>query len=235
MFVAKSRAIVLKCGGFAKSHSMSSKLAKSTQNLNDQHELLTTSSAHMLSLRLFATKTTGSSQTADKHLDQQRVGRSILEEVMIKEEQQPKSTAQKVKKGAENTFFYASLAVSIAALGGLSYLLFEYFFSNGSPQRVYSKALKMIRNDSHCQAVLGEEIAGFGEQSRRSRRHIASHAYRVGEEERVRVTFHVKGTRNAGRAFAEVSRKPGESWEYRFLFIEIADRSDTIVLIDNRN
>jgi len=81
---------------------------------------------------------------------------------------------------------------------------------------------------------LGQDIAGFGEQSRRSRRHISSHVFKVGDEDRVRVTFHVKGSRNAGRAFAEVSKKPGESWEYRFLFIELQDRSDTIILINNR-
>jgi hypothetical protein len=92
----------------------------------------------------------------------------------------------------------------------------------------------MIRSDPECQHILGDEIAGFGEQSRRSRRHIVSRAYKVDDEERVRVTFHVKGSKNAGRVFAEVSRKPGESWEYRFLFIEMADRSATIVLINNR-
>lgn len=93
----------------------------------------------------------------------------------------------------------------------------------------------MIRNDSHCQLVLGDDIAGFGEQARRSRRHIVSKAYNVDDEQRCRVTFHVKGSKNAGRAFAEVSRKPGESWDFRFVFVELADHSDVLVLIDNRH
>lgn len=72
-------------------------------------------------------------------MDQQRVSRSILEEVLIKEEEGPKTTAQKVKKGAENTFLYASVVVSVITLAGLAYLVFEYIFSSGSPNRVYSK------------------------------------------------------------------------------------------------
>ncbi|KAI6215678.1 hypothetical protein M3Y94_00412800 [Aphelenchoides besseyi] len=160
--------------------------------------------------------------------------RSILEEVLIKEEQEPKTTAQKVKKKAENTFFYVSLGVAMCTLGGLTYLLFEYFFATSSPQRIYTKALKMIREDPQCQNALGESIAGFGEQGRRARRHIASQSYRKDDEERVRVTFHVKGTRNAGRAFVEIAKKPGESYQCRFLLVELADRSGSLIVVDNR-
>lgn len=141
-----------------------------------------------------------------------------------------------------------SLTVSVALLGGIVYILFETFFSKSSPQRIYSKgsilevlliscylALKEIRNDPNCQSILGDDIAGFGEQSKRSRRHIASHAYKVGDEERVRVTFHVKGSLRAGRVFVEVYKKPGESWSERFLFIELADRTNKIVLYDHRS
>lgn len=74
----------------------------------------------------------------------------------------------------------------------------------------------MIRDAPECQRALGDEIAGFGEQSRRSRRHIASQVYKVDDEDRVRVTFHVKGSKNAGRVFVEVFKKPGDSWDYRF-------------------
>jgi hypothetical protein len=88
-------------------------------------------------VRLFGTEKKESSTTK---LDKQRQShRSVLEEVLIKEDDEPKTTAQKVKKGAENTFLYASVAVSATLLIGLSWLLFDYFFSNGSPQRVYGK------------------------------------------------------------------------------------------------
>ncbi|KAI6224388.1 Mitochondrial import inner membrane translocase subunit Tim21 [Aphelenchoides fujianensis] len=182
------------------------------------------------SFRAYATdpKAEGTSK-----LDIQRP-RSILEEVLDKPEEQPKTTAQKVKKGAENTFFYVSLGVAVCALGGLTYLIFEQFFASSSPQRIYTKALKMIRDDPQCQDALGEGIAGFGEQGRRARRHIASQAYTKDGEERVRVTFHVKGQRNAGRAFVEIAKKAGEGWDCRFLLVELADRSGTLVVVDNR-
>lgn len=108
-------------------------------------------------LRFFATDKSSTTKSPNEttKLDKQRPARSILEEVLIKEEEEPKTTAQKgknllvyfeifiilVKRGAENTFFYAALGVSVMTLGGLSWLLFDYFFSGGSPQRVYGKGI----------------------------------------------------------------------------------------------
>ncbi|CAD5219800.1 unnamed protein product [Bursaphelenchus okinawaensis] len=173
-------------------------------------------------------------QKAAKKQQKNELQQSVLEEIMFRQDEKPRTRAQKVKKGAENTFFYSALVVSIATLGGISYLLFEYFFAANSPQRIYSKSLDLIRHDPQCKAVIGSSITGFGEQSRRSRRHIANMAYEKDNEKRVRVTFHVKGDRGAGRAQVEMVQKPGESWGYRYLLVQMADRGDTLVLIDNR-
>ncbi|KAH7729563.1 Protein F56B3.11 a [Aphelenchoides avenae] len=102
--------------------------------------------------------------------------RSYLEEVFVKREQEPKTTAQKVKKKAENTFYYSVAAISVAAFGALAYYLLDQIFASDSPQRIYSKSLKMIQADERCLAVLGEKIAGHGEDTGRGRRrHIAHH------------------------------------------------------------
>lgn len=139
-----------------------------------------------------------------------------------------------MKKSAQNAFFYSALAVSAAALAGVSYLLFDFFFAADSPQRIYSKALERVRADPECVALLGSPIAGFGEQSRRSRRHIAHYAYEKEGEKRVRVSFHVKGDKDAGRVQVEMVQKPGEAWQYRYMFLERAGHAGTVVLVDNR-
>ena len=127
-----------------------------------------------------------------------------------------------------------SLVGATCILAGMSYLLFDYFFSPSSPQRIYSRVLKLIRNSDECQRELGSDIAGFGEQGRRARRHIASQSYMENDEKRVRVTFHVKGERNAGRAFVETVKRPGETWQDRFIVLHLADHSRSIVLLDER-
>lgn len=46
--------------------------------------------------------------------------------------------------------------------------------------------------------------------------------------------FHVKGSRHAGKAFAEMANVDG-TWTYRFLLVETSQfPAETIVLVDNR-
>lgn len=83
-----------------------------------------------------------------------------------------------MKKKAENTFYYSVAAVSLAAFGALAYYLLEQFFAPDSPQRIYSKSLKLIQDDDRCLHALGEKIAGHGEDTGRGRRrHVAHHRY----------------------------------------------------------
>ncbi|MFH4973323.1 hypothetical protein AB6A40_000032 [Gnathostoma spinigerum] len=162
-------------------------------------------------------------------------GRSILEEVLIKETKRPTTTAEKVKQRAENTFFYVILAASVAVLGTFCYLLFDQFFASDSPQAIYSSALALIRGDDTCENIFGHPIAGFGEETARGRRrHVANQKYVKDGRERIRVVFHVKGSKHEGIAQAEKELVDG-SWEWRFLLVqtrEIPPR--THILIDNR-
>ena len=112
----------------------------------------------------------------------------------------------------------------------------EQFLAGDSPQTIYSKALKMVRDDERCEALYGTGIKGFGEDTGRGRRrHIAHQRYITNEgEERVRVMFHVKGDRHTGKVFAEVAKKDG-MWDYRFVYTVTDDTiPKTVVLIDNR-
>lgn len=183
------------------------------------------------SIRFLASKSRDDEQQI---IDVAKQQKSILEEVLIKEQQKPKTTAQKVVQKAENTFFYAIFAASVAALGLLAYVLFEQFFSYESPQKIFSSALSMIRADERCQELFGSSIAGYGEESARGRRrHVAHQKYEKDGRERIRVVFHLKGTKARGIAQAEMEKD--SSWEWRFLLVQThGPSSETHVLIDNR-
>ena len=110
-----------------------------------------------------------------------------------------------VKIKAENTFYYAVFGASFIAFASICYYLVVQFFSPKSPQRIYSRALKIIRDDLQCQEIFGPKIAAHGEDSGRGRRrHIANYSYVKDGEERVRISFHIKGDKNIGRALTEV-------------------------------
>lgn len=144
----------------------------------------------------------------------------------------------------------------MGALGLLGYVLFEQFFSYESPQKVFSTALSMIRADERCQELFGSSIAGYGEESARGRRRFLAHqkyekvlnnlaatektSFRANHvlrfqdgRQRIRVVFHLKGSKARGIAQAEMEKE--DSWQWRFLLVQTqSPSSETHVLIDNR-
>lgn len=75
-----------------------------------------------------------------------------------------------MKKGVATSFYITAGAISAVAIGALIYCLFDYLWAPDSPQRIYSKALKAIKNDAQCADLLGDSIKGFGEDTGRGRR-----------------------------------------------------------------
>ncbi|CAI4227870.1 unnamed protein product [Auanema sp. JU1783] len=161
--------------------------------------------------------------------------RSILEEVLLKEDKKPTTFTGKVVEKTTNTFLYVAVAGAVALLGAFAYLLAGEFFAQDSPQAIFSKALALVRDDGRCLDLFGSTIAGFGEEnSRGRRRHVAHHKYEKDGKERIRVLFHIKGDRDEGVAQAEMELREG-TWEWRFLYVETKSRPKTThVLIDNR-
>ncbi|TKR89145.1 hypothetical protein L596_013289 [Steinernema carpocapsae] len=166
-------------------------------------------------------------------VDKMRSDRSILEQVLVKEQEKPKTAGQKVKQGMETSMYFAIAAVSLTVLAGFAYVLFDMFFSKESPDKIFGDALKLIRRDGRCQDIFGESIAGYGEGSRR-RSHVAHQRYNKDGKDRIRVVFHVKGERARGLATVEIEKDDGV-WDYRFVLVETQEHPrQSHVLIDNR-
>ncbi|KAI1715520.1 TIM21 domain-containing protein [Ditylenchus destructor] len=200
------------------------------------------SNLHCLRICQFSS-TTGSQPPTKKELKanpdpvrpENQIQRSVLEDILIERQEEPKTTAGKIKKATVNTFYISIGAMSLAIIGAIGYFLVIEMFKADSPTRIYSKALKMIKNDVRCIDLFGSSIKGFGEDSGRGRRrHVASKRWTdVDGNERVRVMFHIKGDQREGQAFAEMIKKEGQ-WDYRFLYASTSGIPQTVVLIDNR-
>jgi len=83
--------------------------------------------------------------------------------------------------------------------------------------------------------IFGSNISAHGEHSGRGRRKlIANYPYVKDGENRIRVSFHIKGEKATGKALAEVINKEG-TWQFRFLTTETDSYpKQSVVLIDNR-
>ncbi|EYC43751.1 hypothetical protein Y032_0481g2246 [Ancylostoma ceylanicum] len=211
-------------------------IARVAYSFRAGNNLVASSCRPLAARRCFSDKETKTTKLAEtKEQEQTGLQRSILEEVLIKEKQKPTTFTGKVAEKASNTFLYAAVAAAVGMLGVFVYLLAGEFFAEDSPQKIYSSALALVREDGRCQDLFGSTIAGFGEEtSRGRRRHVAHHKYEKDGRQRIRVLFHLKGERDEGIAQAEMEQRDGE-WQWRFLYVETKRRPKTThVLIDNR-
>lgn len=101
LMLAKSRIVALKCGTVISRINRAERIHKSRVQISERDIHNSFPSLSLTNVRLFSTDksktTTGTATTSKKTtgIDKQRVDRSILEEVLMPEEEEPKTTAQK--------------------------------------------------------------------------------------------------------------------------------------------
>ena len=114
------------------------------------------------------------------------------------------------------------------------FAIFRELFSWGSPNVVYSYALKLCKSDPRVVEAVGQPIKGFGEMTSRGRRRHVSHLqYEKDGQEVVRVKFYLKGSKTGATVHLEAYKQRTGS-RFRYLFVELDNSRDVIVLEDNR-
>lgn len=141
-----------------------------------------------------------------------------------------------IKEGTKTASYLGVIIVGVSIGSVIIYAICSELFSNKSPNRVYSKAFAYVAKDSKVQNVLGDQIKGFGEETRRGRRQHVSHVtYHKDGLNLLRMKFYVKGSRETGTVHLEMYENEKGKYEYRYLFVVVDDLARrTIILEDNR-
>ena len=129
-------------------------------------------------------------------------------------------------------FILVGFSIGISVIFAICYEL----FSSKSPNKVYAKAFDYVSNDPRIQNVLGDQIKGFGEETRRGRRqHIAHVAYQKDGLNLLRMKFYLKGNRESATVHLEMFENEKGNYDYRYLFV-VTDGLNprSIILEDNR-
>lgn len=93
MFLGKGRPLALKCVGLIKANGIEAQ-KREFLVYDDKNALISKTISSVHAIRSYATDQTSKAVDADTKL-QRPYRRSVLEEVLIKEEEQPRTTAQK--------------------------------------------------------------------------------------------------------------------------------------------
>ncbi|CAB9496953.1 membrane translocase subunit Tim21 [Seminavis robusta] len=116
----------------------------------------------------------------------------------------------------------------------------ELFPTKMSPNRVFDKALEVVRNNSEVKRRYGDPIKGYGRDHgghREGRRNFIEHTERVDPEDgsnRTRVRFNIEGPFGNAFVFAEVSSNMPSG---EFVYVLVQDKSNARrvqTVIDNR-
>ncbi|XP_065914287.1 mitochondrial import inner membrane translocase subunit Tim21-like [Dysidea avara] len=163
---------------------------------------------------------------------------SILVKLLEEEQQQTKAVTvgQRVIQAGKDTSYFLIICVGFGITAMLFYYTFRELFSSNSVQSLFSVALKRIKADGKCKAILGEPISAHGETSGRNRRRFISHQeYIVEGEEYMRMQFYVSGSKQQATAHLDVKKNARGKYVCRFLFLELTGYpGGTIIIEDNR-
>jgi import inner membrane translocase subunit TIM21 len=110
-----------------------------------------------------------------------------------------------VRESAFDLTYIVFGAFGILCLGTLAYMVITEFVMPNSPQAVFRRSLRLLRdNDAVC-AYFGTPLRGFGEETRRGRRRNVTHLEYVKDgEERMRMVFYVRGPSGDGSVQLEM-------------------------------
>lgn len=148
-------------------------------------------------------------------------------------------TTQKVKEVGRDFSYLIVVLIGISITGGLFYVIFKELFSSSSPSKIYGKALEKCRTHPEVISFFGEPVRGYGEMTRRGRRHRVSFTEYVKDGlNHTRVKFYIEGSEpgKQGTVHVEVKENPknGE-YEFRYIFVEVESYPRrTIIIEDNR-
>lgn len=129
-------------------------------------------------------------------------------------------------------FVLVGFSIGLSVIFAICYEL----FSSKSPNKVYAKAFDYVSKDTRVQNVIGDQIKGFGEETRRGRRqHIAHVAYQKDGINLLRMKFYIKGSRETGTVQLEMFENQEGKYDYRYLFVVTEGLNPrSIILEDNR-
>lgn len=149
------------------------------------------------------------------------------------------SVVENIKETTKTVSYTGVIIVVIGVAFTMIYAIVSELFSSKSPHKIYSKTYKLLANDPRVQNVMGDQIKGFGEETRRGRRQHVSHLeYSKNGRNYLRMKFYIKGNRGHGSVHLEMIENDEGAYEYRYLFIVVDSDPNvykkTIILEDNR-
>ncbi|XP_065064374.1 mitochondrial import inner membrane translocase subunit Tim21-like [Rhopilema esculentum] len=141
----------------------------------------------------------------------------------------------KVKQAGKDASYMGIVLVGFAVTGVLIwYVLSELLFSF-SPNSVYSKALKVVKQNTSVLHAIGEPVKAYGEETSRGRRRRVSHQeYIVDGVNYMRVKFYIAGSKRKGTVHVDTKEISRGRFEFRYIFVELDGHPPETIIVEDR-
>lgn len=146
------------------------------------------------------------------------------------------TAAKKVVQAGKDVTYLGVIVVGLGITALMFFTVGKELFSSKSPNVVYTRALKLCKQNDEVTALFGLPLKGYGEMTRRKRRrHVSHFEYEKDGRLHMRVKFYIEGPDKKGTVNCEVRENDYGEFEYRYLFVEVDGYPpQTIILEDNR-
>jgi len=155
----------------------------------------------------------------------------------VKPEAGALSTGQKVKQAGKDASYMGIMLLGFGVTGTLIWYVVDELMFGFSANSVYSKALKLVKDDDRIQYEIGDNLKGYGEEtSRGRRRHVTCQEFVVDGVNHMRVRFYLSGTNRKATVHCEAVETSRGKFDFRYIFVEMQGfpPSEPIIVVDNR-
>ncbi|CAK4033214.1 Mitochondrial import inner membrane translocase subunit tim21 [Lecanosticta acicola] len=139
---------------------------------------------------------------------------------------------EKAARATQQTFNFGIVALGVVLTGGVATVLWLEVFSTDSKTALFNKAADRVRGDPKCRELLAgdgmhskRDIKAYGEPSWSRWARNRTIASRVEKDragiEHLHMHFYVEGPAAKGTVNLQMSRRPGEDFEYEMLALDV--------------
>jgi len=159
---------------------------------------------------------------------------SVFEE-MYRDQPKALTPVQKVVEDVKTTGYLFIIVGGLCMFCVLVYTFTSEFLGDLSPTNVFTKTMKQIKAHERANAILGDNIRGFGDTMSRSRKNLQHQEYIVDGIEYMRVVYQIEGSKRKGQVIVDI-KKSKKGKKYRYIIIQLEGYpAGKISILDNRH
>ncbi|XP_071959181.1 mitochondrial import inner membrane translocase subunit Tim21-like [Antedon mediterranea] len=143
---------------------------------------------------------------------------------------------KKVAQASKDLTYIAVVVVGAVLLIAMFYTVGQELMDSKSPNSVFTRSLKLCKNNYEVVEAIGEPVKGYGEMDRRGRRRHVSHMiFTKNDIQYMRMKFYIEGSKQKGTVHLQVEQVASGKLEYNYMYVDLDGYPQRRLIIEDGN